>query len=590
MDNHESLELFASGKMPNFECGWQLYQKSVDFKTAINLFDTVKVNENFFIGKQWEGVDAKGLPTPTFNIIKRVVSFITATITSDNIRVNAQSLSNVVDGGEMPTIVDIVNRELSFVFERNRVPALTRKFTTNAAVDGDGCTYTYWDSEAETGQAAKGAIKTEIINNRRVHFGNPNDCEVQSQPWIIIERREQVRKVKRRAKNNGVETWADIMVDDEQAVNDEVKRTDDKVTVLHLFWRDEDSGEIWAYEFTRTSAVTEPWPLGIKLYPITWLSWDRVQDCYHGQAMITGLIPNQIFINKMWSMSMLSMMRTAFPKYIYNNTLIARLDNRVGGAIGIPGGDINNVIKAVDPVPISPQVSQFIELSIKETESSLGATSVALGDTRPDNTSAIIALQRAAATPSEMTKQNIYDATEELSRIYFEFMGEYYGKRYVSITPTEAMREDAAAFGYVLPDKVTELFDFSILKQHPMLLKVDVGASTYYSEIASITTLDSLLRIGAISRLQYLERVPDDYIPNRRELIEEIRREEEEKRMMEQMMLQQQMMPAGMPPTPSPTPKPAPAPEQAKPDIPTGGGYSALQRKINEAGTTAGMI
>lgn len=539
--------------------------------------------------KQWEGVDAKGLPTPTFNIIKRVVSFITATITSDNIRVNAQALSNVPDEGMLPTIVDITNRELSFVFERNRVPALTRKFTTNAAVDGDGCTYTYWDETAETGQEAKGAIKTEIINNQRVHFGNPNDCEVQSQPWIIIERREQVRKVKRRAKANGIDTWTDIMVDDEPYGMDDAKRTDDKVTVLHLFWKDEDTGIVWAYEFTKTSSVKEPWPLGISLYPITWLSWDRIHDCYHGQAMITGLIPNQVFINKMWSMSMLSMMRTAFPKYIFNSTLIKKMDNRVGGAIGIPGGDINNVIKAVDPVPISPQVSQFIELSITETESSLGATSVALGDTRPDNTSAIIALQRAAATPSEMTKQNIYDATEELSRIYFEFMGEYYGQRYVSITPTEQMRKMAAATGQVLAERSVHLFDFSILKQHPMLLKVDVGASTYYSEIASITTLDGLLRIGAINRLQYLERVPDDYIPNRRELVEEVRRELEEERMMQQMMLAQQQMAAGLQPT-QPTPMPtAPAPE-ATPDIPSGGGYSALQRKINQSGTTEGLI
>ena len=30
--------------------------------------------------------------------------------------------------------------------------------------------------------------------------------------------------------------------------------------------------------------------------------------------------------------------------------------------------------------------------------------------------------------------------------------------------------------------------------------------------------------------------------------------------------------------------------EQGKPDIPTGGGYSALQRKVNETGTTAGMV
>lgn len=51
MNEHENLELFSSGKTPDYECGWKLYQKSVDFKTAVNLYDTVKVNENFFVGK-----------------------------------------------------------------------------------------------------------------------------------------------------------------------------------------------------------------------------------------------------------------------------------------------------------------------------------------------------------------------------------------------------------------------------------------------------------------------------------------------------------------------------------------------------------
>jgi len=27
---------------------------------------------------------------------------------------------------------------------------------------------------------------------------------------------------------------------------------------------------------------------GLKLYPVTWLCWDYVQDSYHGQALLTG--------------------------------------------------------------------------------------------------------------------------------------------------------------------------------------------------------------------------------------------------------------------------------------------------------------
>ena len=50
-----------------------------------------------------------------------------------------------------------------------------------------------------------------------------------------------------------------------------------------------------------------------------------------------------------------------------------------------------------------------------------------------------------------------------------------------------------------------------------------MGASSYYSEIAAIQTLDNLLTGGHISALQYLERIPDGYIPARRALINEMK-------------------------------------------------------------------
>ena len=41
-----------------------------------------------------------------------------------------------------------------------------------------------------------------------------------------------------------------------------------------------------------------------------------------GMAMITGLIPNQEFINKTYAMSQLSIMTTAFPKVVFDKTKI----------------------------------------------------------------------------------------------------------------------------------------------------------------------------------------------------------------------------------------------------------------------------
>ena len=52
-----------------------------------------------------------------------------------------------------------------------------------------------------------------------------------------------------------------------------------------------------------------------------------------------------------------------------------------------------------------------------------------------------------------------------------------------------------------------------------MCMKLDVGASAYWSEIASVQTLDNLLMQGKIELVDYLERIPEGYISKRAELI-----------------------------------------------------------------------
>ncbi len=493
------------------ETVWELYDKGRAFKESIGLYDTVNTNENFFIGKQWEGVQSNGLPTPVFNILKRDVCFVVSSITSDNLTVRATPLASTAGTERLNVPARILGEEFESVFEHNRMPALLREFARDAAVRGDGCIYTWWDTEMKNGTAVDGGIRSEIIPNTRVHFGNPNDRRVQSQPYIIVESREPVGALRRRAWENGSPDFDAIAVDDDNTHPVDERRTDDKVTKLLLMWRDRETGEIRGYECTRNAQVRAPFDMGVRLYPIVWLGWDYVPDCYHGQAMLTGLIPNQIFINKMWAMSMLSLMTTAYPKIVYDRTRIPKWTNQVGQAIGVTGGDVSTAARSISPAAISPQVTQFIEAAIDQTNRNLGTTNAALGDVDPDNTSAIIALQRAAATPSEITKQNLHQCVEELARIYLEFAASFYGLRMVD-----------------LEDGVTTLFDFGVFRDLPMALKIDVGASAYYSEIASIQTLDNLLSQGRIDVIQYLERVPDGYITDRRGLIEEIKKMREE--------------------------------------------------------------
>lgn len=553
------------------ELVWKEYEKGIDFKLQIDLFETVKNNENFFIGKQWEGVQSNGLPTPVFNFIKRIILFLVASTATDNIKMAASPLSStgMNTAQDVERLCAIVNAQFEALFEQNKIGKLTRDFMRNAAVDGDGCFYCWFDPEVETGQTAKGAIRVELLENTRVVFGNPNSREVQGQPYIIISRRELVEEVIRRARDfNGD---AENVRSDGDTANDHFDAlTDGKCTTLLKLRRDRKTGTLRAVETTKDAVVRPEWDTGQKLYPIGWMNWDYVQNCYHGQAAVTGLIPNQIFVNKMFAMTMISLMTTAYPKVVYDKTRIAKWDSGVGKAIGVNGGDVSGVAKTIDPAAISPQVSQFIELAIGLTKEFMGATDAALGDTRPDNTSAIIALQKASSVPMELTKQNLFQCIEDMGNIWLDLMRVYYGTRYVEVPPGEAEQD---MMGGQSAQAVPQPFDFSILDQVPLSLKLDVGGSAYWSEIAQMNTMDNLLMQDKISITDYLERVPNGYISNQQELIATLKQRQ-------QMQAAQMGMAA-----PAAGGANAPIADFDQPvDVPVGGGYGELQRALNTTG------
>ena len=544
----------------DYEFVSKAYDKGIQFNQGINLYENVQTNENFFIGKQWEGVKSNGLPTPVFNFLKRVVLFSVANISTDNIKLNAKAMPGMgdMDMKALDTLCDILNDQFASVFERNMMGSLIREFCRNAAVDGDGCMYTYWDDSVETGQQSKGAIKTEVLQNTQVLFGNPNSRDVQSQPNIIIERRMIVDECKKYAQKHGAGADAvdAITPDDKESGNSEMDRLGgEKVTVRLYMWKNEETGTVWCYESTRTATVRKAWDLGIKLYPLVWMNWDYVQDCYHGQAMITGLIPNQVFVNKLFAMSMISLMTLAYPKIVYDRTKIDKWSSKVGAAIGVNGG-VDGVAKIIDPASISPQISQFIDVAISYTQKFLGASDVALGDTRPDNTSAIIALQRAAATPMELTKQNLLDCIVQQGNIDKEFMREYNGVRYVEVPVPDT------------DESVMVQFDFSILENVPLSIDLDAGASSYWSEIANMQTLDNLLMQNKIPTSEYLRRLPKGQITDRESLIALTRAAERGE--------MAQMMPSG-------AVEEMPGGEEEVP-LRGGPGYGALQRAINKTG------
>ena len=492
---------------------WNEYQRGVNYNKGIDLYETVKKNENFFIGRQWEGVNAPDLAKPVINVLKRVVSYFISMIVADDIGV---AFTPFITTEEHTKKADIWSREVERVIELSDIKEKSRDVIRNAAVDGDGILYFYFDSNAETGQSAKGRIACELVDNTNVIFGNPYSSDVQKQPYIIVEMRKTVDAVRSEARKNGVgeaETES-ILPDREYEMYDisTARADDDLVTVLVRFWRE--NGTIHAVKTTRNTIIREAWDTGYRRYPIAVMPWEKVKNSYHGIAAITGLIPNQISINQLFAMAIHSAKTNAFPKMVYDATKISAWTNKVGQAIGVVGNPNEAVASGFRGADMSSQVFTLIDKMIQNTLEFMGASDAALGNINPQNTSAIIATQKASAMPLELQKLAFNRFTEDYVRTIVDMMSVDYGMREVQ--------------SELNGEVTTELFDFSDDKAYELSLKVDIGSAAYWSELMQVQTMDNLYGKGIINDvITYLEGIPEQYLRNKAKLIAKLRSEQE---------------------------------------------------------------
>jgi hypothetical protein len=98
-----------------------------------------------------------------------------------------------------------------------------------------------------------------------------------------------------------------------------------------------------------------------------------------------------------------------------------------------------------------------------------------------------------------------------------------YGIRNVEVS-MDMDEAGSQPLGMNLPKQTfTRDFDFAILKKIPLSIEQEVGASSYWSEMASMQTLDNLLMNKLITPEQYIERLPEGYISKKQELLADFR-------------------------------------------------------------------
>lgn len=489
---------------------WKKYERDRAYKRSIGLYDRVRRNEAFYLGRQWEGLRVQSLDPLIFNVLRRCVNLFVSMLVSDDVAVRVQPFDTDAESRKTTRILE---RAFASAIERSGVKALGRPLLKNACVDGDACFYVHFDPSLETGQAVKGDLSVDLIDSINICFGNPACDEVQRQPYIIIAMRRDVDEIREEARANGMSAAEieAIVPDDGSEGATATKDENEQVTVL-LHMRKTENGIAFC-KTTRGATVMPEKTLPYRLYPVTHLCWNRVRGSCHGESPLTEAIPNQIAINKLYSMYVQCIKQVAFPKIIYDMTRFpGGWSNDIGKAIGMRGNPNEAIATAFKAPDISAQVLLLLRQMMRDTAELIGASEAALGSVRPDNTSAIIAVQNATAAPLELTKMEFYRFTEDWARIFLDLMGVHYGVRTVTV---------ADEYG---DEPVKQSFDFSTLAGQDMRLQVDVGAASYWSEIMQTTTNDHLLASGVITDpLVYLENVPNYQVRGKSDLLHALR-------------------------------------------------------------------
>ena len=504
---------------------WGEYQRLTEYLLNNNVYSEVKTNEDFYEGKQWKDLDTKNIPTPVINVLGRSCKYLVASLASNEIAVSMTPYSVLPDDRKR---MKVVSEELESIIETARIKEASRLVIRNACVDGAGFMMQSFDPDIETGQDAKGQVVNQVIDNTCVYFGNPFSADVQGQPYIIVALRQDVRQVREEARENGLseEDCKSILPDNEGLQPNEEEATN-LVTVLIKFFKKKEKGKT-TVRFTKTTrefTIKGETDLGYTRYPISYFPWEKRKNSYLGASPMTPVLQNQIFINKTFAIAQMYALQSAFPKIVYDKSKMNIREFLEGTSPSAVAG-IDIMGKFLDFIKVPDFSNNIIELAketIAQTKDTLGVTDVSLGNVKPENTSAIIALQEASAVPLEIQKQNFYEMWEDTIRNILDIMANDYGTRLV-------LSEELG---------LAEV-DFSVLKDMNYRLKVEIGAGAQYSEIAQINTLDKYLQAGLIPGSVHAKLVPSKYILGKDELINSM--QEYEQAVMPQANIGQRML------------------------------------------------
>lgn len=482
---------------------WVLYNKSVDYAKKHGMYEEVDLNNKFYNGNQWDGLLIEGIEPVVYNFIKPIVNYKTTKLTQNDraINYNATNVENNEFRVEAKKLCDLLTQRAARVWERNQMDNKVKKLVKQAAINGESVVYvSYNDSDNNP--------EVEILNKVDVYYGNENDSDIQSQPYILVKQRMSVLQAKEVAEYYGLKKkdLEYIIGDDDnieeagELAKDEV---DNMVTMVTKFYKS--GGRIKFSKATKYVDIKKDADMGTTLYPIAHMIWEDKEGSARGESEVSGLRANQIETNKTAMRRLLTAKNTAYPQKIYNRDKIdnPEMIDVVGGIIeakGMDVDDVNKVFAVTKPAQMSPDVEKLQTELISTTRELANASEVATGQVNPENASgrAILAVQQASSQPLADQDTSINTMLEDIARIWLDMWKAHNeeGMQLEDVQTNPMNGEEELTI-----QKITA----SALEQLKTTIKIDITPKGPYDKYAQEQSLENLAKSEMFMNTAWLE-------------------------------------------------------------------------------------
>ena len=525
---------------------WGLYEKGRNYHRRTGIYVDTDRNYNMYNGNQWAGAKLGDVEPVQKNFIKPIVKYKVSVI-HDNLYAivySSQNYKNREIREQANRFCDMLNRYGSNIWERDKMDFKGRRVTKDAAINDEGIIYVNWDEE-------KMVPVNEIVKKNDIYYGNENDDDIQSQPYILIRKRMPVVNAIELALGYGMSSEkvhfligdTDTFEESGEAAKIEL---DNMVTIVYKMYKKD--GTVHYSVASRWCDITEDVDTGLSLYPIAHLVWEEKEGSARGEGEVRYLIPNQIEVNRTEVRRVLTVKYQAYPQKVVDISKIANPNalNTVGGMLktnGTPVEDVHKIVGTIPPAQMSQDVVKLQEDLIQVTRDLAGAGDTATGQVNPESASgrAILAVQQASQAPMTEQKESYKNFVEDLARIWLEYLIVYSG---------DGVEMEEEYVDPVTGEEGVQIVTVpqSVLQELQATVKIDVTPKGVYDKFAKEQTIENLLTQGffsaqRVSELEtYAKVLDDESVAPKKEIMEAIEHIKEEQRKIAMIQAQAQAM------------------------------------------------